>query len=134
MPPLDEPAKEKSLLDVVEEVGAYPLEAYDFLQRGLSYTVQKTHGQNPDPEASHHVSGQQLSEGLREYALLQWGMLARTVLRRWNITSTFDFGKMVFALVDNGLMQKTEDDIIDDFRHVYDFKTLETGYRIESKL
>jgi uncharacterized repeat protein (TIGR04138 family) len=34
-------------------------------------------------------------------------------------------------MVDNGLMQKTEQDTIEDFRDVYDFRTaFESGYRI----
>jgi uncharacterized repeat protein (TIGR04138 family) len=43
------------------------------------------------------------------------------VLRRWNIHSTTDFGRIVFALVDNGFLQKTEQDRIEDFRDVFDF-------------
>ena len=58
-------------------------------------------------------------------------MLARTVLRRWNITSTLDFGRMVFAMVDGGLMQKTEEDSVEDFRNVYDFRNaFESDYHI----
>jgi uncharacterized repeat protein (TIGR04138 family) len=133
MPPLDEPANQKTLLEVVEDIGTYPIEAYDFLQRGLQYTVQKIHGANPDPNVCRHVSGQDLCNGIRDYALQQWGYMARTVLRRWNITTTFDFGRMVFALIDNGLMQKTDEDTIEDFRNVYDFKTaLEGQYRIDN--
>jgi uncharacterized repeat protein (TIGR04138 family) len=133
MPPLDEPANQKTLLEVVEDIGTYPIEAYDFLQRGLQYTVQKIHGANPDPNVCRHVSGQDLCNGIRDYALQQWGYMARTVLRRWNITTTFDFGRMVFALIDNGLMQKTDEDTIEDFRNVYDFKTaLEGLYRIDN--
>jgi len=136
MPPLDESARQKTLLDVVEELGTYPLEAYDFLQRGLALTVQKIHGLNSDPDGSRHVSGQELCEGLRELAMIQWGMLARTVLRRWNITATVDFGQMVFALVESGLMQKTADDCLEDFRNVYDFNTAfqADSYRIECQI
>ena len=137
MPP-NEPAKqirEKPLHEVVEDVGLYPAEAFDFIQQGLSYTVQKLHSASTDPNASRHVSGQQLCEGLREYALLQWGLLARTVLRRWNVTATLDFGRIVFALVDAGHMQKTDEDSLDDFRAVYDFRTaFEAGYRIPTEL
>ena len=59
--------------------------------------------------------------------------LARTVLARWNIRRTYDFGRIVFAMVDNGLMQKTEEDSIEDFRDVFDFKHAfgEHAYRIE---
>ena len=85
--------------------------------------------------AGRHVSGQQLCEGLREFALLEWGMLARTVLARWNISRTVDFGRIVFALIDNGWMSATDEDDLDDFRDVYDFKSaFETKYRIEMKV
>jgi uncharacterized repeat protein (TIGR04138 family) len=62
-------------------------------------------------------------------------MLARTVLERWNITSTLDFGRIVFSLVEYRHMQTTEGDRIDDFRNVYDFRSaFESGYRIECKV
>lgn len=66
---------------------------------------------------------------------MQYGMMARTVLSRWNLTSTYDFGKIVFALVDNGYMSKTDEDSIDDFRNVYDFRTAfdPARYKIECK-
>ncbi len=133
MPPLDE-FPEKSLQEVVDEIGLYPVEAYDFIQRGLHHTVNQLHGESRDITASRHVSGQQLCEGLREFALMQWGLLAGTVLKRWNITSTHDFGRIVFALVDNGFMQKTDEDTIEDFRNVFDFNAaFEADYRIEAK-
>ena len=56
---------------------------------------------------------------------------AGAVLRRWNITSTFDFGRIVFALIAAGQMQQTEEDSIDDFRGVFEFRTaFESDYRI----
>jgi len=120
---------------VVEDLGLYPPEAYAFIQQGLSFTVQKLHGNVKDPKASRHVSGPDLCEGLREMALLQWGRLARTVLRRWNITTTLDFGRIVFAMVEAGLMQKTDDDSLEDFRNVFEFRTaLENEYQIACKV
>src|SRR5687767_9512117 len=134
MPPTEPLGHEKKLEQIVEEVGLYPIEAYDFLQNGLAYTVNKIHGKVKDPKVSRHVGGRDLCEGLREYALMKWGLMARTVLSRWNIRRTLDFGKIVFALVDNGWMQKTDEDSLDDFRDVFDFKTaFEAGYRIEMK-
>lgn len=136
MPPDPDVDYEQLLQTVIDDVGTYPAAAYHFVQAGLNYTVMKIHGPREDGKegVSRHVTGQQLSEGLREYALQQWGLLARTVLARWNITSTYDFGRIVFAMVESGLMQKTEDDSIEDFRNVFDFKTaFEAGYRIEIK-
>jgi uncharacterized repeat protein (TIGR04138 family) len=135
MPPTEPAEPEKKLQDIVDEVGLYPIAAYEFLQEGLSYTVSKVHGEVTEPNVSRHVGGKDLCEGLRERALQKWGLMAGTVLKRWNICRTLDFGRIVFALVDSGYMQKTDDDTLDDFRDVYDFKTaFEAGYRIESKV
>ena len=127
------PTRQKSLRELAKGVGLYPAEAYEFVQLGLNHTVQKVHGEVKDPKASRHVSGQQLCEGLREFALSQWGLLARTVLRRWNVTSTLDFGRIVFAMIEFECMQKTEEDTLDDFRDVYEFRVaFESEYRIAS--
>ncbi len=158
MPPTPRKTPLKTIEQVVEELGLYPLEAFEFVHRGLRHAVTTVHGEQPSqgqdpPRAaasagsaarapgaqapapdSHHVSGQQLCLALRDLALSQWGYLARTVLRRWNITSTYDFGRIVFALVDNGLMSTSQQDTIDDFRGVYDFNTaFETDYRIQCR-
>lgn len=133
MPPPAEPRPpEKPLQQIVEEVGLYPMEAFDFVQQGLSYTVQKLHGEIKDEKRSRHVTGPDLCQGLRAFALMNWGLLARTVLARWNVRKTIDFGRIVFALVDNGYMQRTDDDTLDDFRDVFDFKTAFENYKIES--
>ena len=132
MPPSKEPAKQASVPKLALDLGPYPHEAFEFVQRGLSYTVQKVHEAQTDPEASRHVSGQQLCEGLRDFAFRQWGMLARVVLERWGINATIDFGRIVFTLIEAGQMQKTPEDSLEDFRDVYDFKAFDTGYRISS--
>ena len=51
----------------------------------------------------------------------RYGPLARTVLDRWNVRCTADFGKVVFALIDVGVLRKTEDDSFEDFVDVYAF-------------
>jgi uncharacterized repeat protein (TIGR04138 family) len=133
MPPSNESSKQKSVRKPATDLGPYSLDAVEFVQRGLSYTVEKIHREQTDPEASRHVSGQQLCEGLREFAQRQWGMLARLVLSRWGIHTTLDFGRIVFALIEAGQMKKTPADCLDDFQDVYDFKTaFDTGYRIQT--
>jgi uncharacterized repeat protein (TIGR04138 family) len=133
MPPSQENGSCKTLQQLVDEVGVYPASAYQFVQEALGYTVEKMHGglRNVDSSVSRHVTGQDLCAGLREYALNQWGLLAYTVLRRWNITRTIDLGRIVFALIDIGQMQKTDTDTLDDFRDQFDMKrALETEYAI----
>lgn len=134
MPPWDETGNEKSLPELAEEIGLYPVEAYRFVQQGLGYAVNRVHGEICNPQTNRHITGAQLCEGLREYALLQWGLMARTVLRRWNITSTLDFGNIVFDLVENHFLSATEADCLEDFKDVFHFKAaFEADYRIESK-
>ncbi|MCC7204781.1 MAG: hypothetical protein IT441_06850 [Phycisphaeraceae bacterium] len=107
----------------------YPLEAFLFVQKGLDHTVRKLHGElnadndtddAPEPK-SRHITGPQLCLGLRDHALEEYGLLAKTVLRSWHITRSEDFGNIVFAMVDAGFMQKTDEDSIEDFIDVMDF-------------
>lgn len=128
------PQPQKTVEQIADEVGIYAVDAYHFVGAGLGYTVQKLKGDIKDPDASRHITGQELSEGLRDFALMQWGMLARTVLGRWNIHRTEDFGRIVFLLIENGWLSKTEQDSEADFRHVFDFDdAFGLDYRIEVK-
>jgi uncharacterized repeat protein (TIGR04138 family) len=127
---------ELSLEWVAEDLGIYPVEAYQFVQAGLEYTVNRVFGEPGQQPAgqSRHVTGQQLCHGLRELAGRQWGYLAQSVLKRWNITETIDFGRIVFSLARHKIMATTPQDTIEDFRHVYDFsKAFESAYRIPGK-
>jgi uncharacterized repeat protein (TIGR04138 family) len=74
----------------------------------------------PEPSSSH-VTGQQLCMGLREFAIQQYGMLAPAVLWHWNIRRTEDFGRIVYAMIDGGVLSRTAEDSIDDFSGVFDF-------------
>lgn len=83
---------------------------------------------------SRHVSGQDLCWILRDTAVERWGLLASEVLRHWRITTTRDFGRIVFSLVDNEVMQKEPQDSIGDFTAVYDFdEALDKSYEIGEK-
>lgn len=106
---------------LIQADGRYPLDAFEFLHDALETAARTVHGKSPAEPGKRHVSGQQLCESLRDLAIQRWGLLAPTVLGRWRIHSTLDFGNMVYLLVNNGFMQKTDEDSLDDFRDVYDF-------------
>lgn len=102
--------------------GPHPPNAFIFVQEGLGHTIETLARTDPSfPPEGRHVTGQELCMGLRDLALQRFGPLARTVLASWGIHSTEDFGRLVFALVDAGLLRKTDEDSLDDFRGVYDF-------------
>jgi uncharacterized repeat protein (TIGR04138 family) len=89
---------------------------------GLPGPVQELIQELGGPERlNRHISGQELCWGLRDLAVERWGLLAKTVLRQWKVKRTEDFGRIVFALIDEGRLRKQADDSIDDFRNVYDF-------------
>jgi uncharacterized repeat protein (TIGR04138 family) len=72
-------------------------------------------------QAERHVSGQELCEAARKYALQQYGFMAPTVLASWGVHGTSDFGEIVFSMIEIGQMRKTRRDKREDFHDVYDF-------------
>jgi uncharacterized repeat protein (TIGR04138 family) len=94
----------------------YPRAAYDFVREALQHTVDTIGTQR-------HVSARELLAGIRDYARKEFGPLARTVFASWNVTTTGDFGNIVFNLVEAKEMGKTDEDKSTDFEGVYDFET-----------
>lgn len=117
----------------------YRFEAYALVFEALNYAHQELglgaplkRAENDTEEPSErHLTGQQLCEAIRQYALEQYGLMAETVLKTWGVTSTSDFGEIVFNLIRIGQMRKTPDDKREDFDDVYDFKRhFRRGFRI----
>ncbi|MBI1977563.1 MAG: hypothetical protein HYS55_02300 [Candidatus Omnitrophica bacterium] len=100
---------------LIDQNPQYKFEAYSFILAALHFTMSSM-------KEPRHITGEEFCDGIRRYAIDQFGPLAKTVLEHWGIKETLDFGKIVFALVDIGLMRKTKEDSLDDFKHVYDFK------------
>lgn len=98
--------------------------AYQFVFDALRYTQKLLDRtalpENPEHEA--HISGQELLEGIRRVALQQFGLMTQVVFRHWGVTCTEDFGRIVFELVENGEMRKTDRDRLSDFSDLYDFE------------
>ncbi|MEI6147605.1 MAG: Minf_1886 family protein [bacterium] len=110
---------EKVFAGLVKEDPRYPMEAYLFLREALDFTMRLM--SKPDNGPGRHVTGQELLEGIRQFALREFGPVTATVLHTWNISRTEDFGEMVFNLVNRGLLGKTEQDRKEDFAGGYDF-------------
>jgi uncharacterized repeat protein (TIGR04138 family) len=101
----------------------YEAGAYVFMRQALDHTL--TGIKEQEKTGGHrHVSGQELCEGIRDYALEQYGPMAHTLLQSWGISRTEDFGQIVFNLVEFGIFGKTDTDSIEDFNNVYDFETV----------
>jgi len=124
-------AREKSgdeLLDrILAEDRRYDRQAYLFVSESLSYTSRRL-GRNG------HVTGRELCEGLCEFALSQFGLLARTVLESWGLRRSEDIGDIVFNMVDAGLLRKTDQDSRADFAGAVNLRdTLDRGFELHLK-
>ena len=96
--------------------------AYDFVRLGLDQTVKELRKKDAArTEKSRHVSGAELLEGLRAYALEQFGPLAKTVLNAWGVRRCRDFGDIVFTLIEYSVFSKTDNDRREDFADIFDF-------------
>ena len=110
----------EALESVVGSDPRYQREGYIFLRDALDFTTKqqkKTKG-----VSVRHVTGPELLDGVRQYALKEFGPMVMTVFDSWGIRSCEDIGHMVFNLIGAGVFGKTEQDSIEDFKDVYDFK------------
>ena len=111
---MNELSIEELLENIVIEDNRYNVDAYHFVREGLDFTVKSL-------RSPRHVNGGELLNGIREYALEEYGPMAKRVLAEWGITCCADIGCIVFNLVNVGLLGKTEDDSLEDFKKGYDF-------------
>lgn len=134
------------LIKKLNEDRRYKIEAYEFVREALTYAQDVLEmGKTEESEASErrkgklaeeaepdrHLSGQQLCEAIRVFALEQFGLMAKTVLNSWGLRTTGDFGEVVFNMISIGLMKKSRSDRREDFDGVYDFdEAFVKGFRI----
>jgi len=104
---------------IVQQDSRYDREAYHFLRDALDYTVKQ---RKKARESSEHVTGQQLLEGIRHYAIKVYGPMVLTVFEYWGVRRCEDFGEMVYNFIREGIFGKTETDSIEDFRNGFDFR------------
>lgn len=119
------------LLKLLRDDPRYRREAYVFVRDGLDY-AHEVLGLGKEPPTSkrkgkgqkrrRHVTGQELCEALKQFALEQYGYMAKTVLNSWGIRETGDFGEIVYNLIKARVMTKSEEDRREDFDDVYDFE------------
>ena len=104
---------------IVERDPRYHRDAYIFLRAALDHTHDML--EKRGETMPRHVSGGELLQGIREFALDQFGPMTITVLEEWGIRRCEDFGELVFNLVDQRMLSKTDQDSRDDFKGGYSF-------------
>jgi uncharacterized repeat protein (TIGR04138 family) len=128
----------QAMYNLLQSDRRYKFEAYNFVREALNCAQQKRQTQfaeapTADESAtsnpsSNHITGQELCEACRIYALDQFGLMAPKVLANWGVLSTGDFGEIVYNLIRIDQMRKSESDRREDFDDVFPF---ETGFEPE---
>lgn len=111
----------ESLDEILKHDKRYDRDSYYFVRDGLDYTLKMLKKQGRVAGTPRHVSGPELLEGLRRFAIDQFGPMAKTVLSHWGVRRCSDFGEIVFNMVEKGILGRTEQDSRDDFKRGYDF-------------
>lgn len=130
------------LFKAISKDGRYPIDAYQFVREAAafaddvaelgdySYEHRKIDPSFLDRTDERHLTGQQLCEAIRLYAMNQFGYMARVVLKNWHIESTSAFGDIVYNMIEVGIMKKSRLDRKSHFDDVYDFNVFDTEFEI----
>jgi len=110
----------EALESIVANNPRYHRDGYIFLRDALDFTTKQQ--KKIKGVSVRHVTGPELLDGVRQYALKEFGPMVMTVFDSWGIQSCEDVGHMVFNLIGAGVFGKTEEDSIKDFKNVYDFE------------
>ena len=136
------------LYQLVNEDPRYPVEAYMFVREALAYASdsmelgEHTYEAEVDIDAvthlarrERHLTGQQLCEAIRQYAINQFGYMAKIVLKNWGIDQTGCFGDIVYNMINVGIMKKSSRDKREHFDDVFAFdEVFQTNFEICNSL
>ncbi|MSU33283.1 MAG: hypothetical protein EXS25_11655 [Pedosphaera sp.] len=115
---MDQTPKKDLLSSLLANDSRYTRDSYEFLREALEFTQRQI---KRSPNAARHVSGQELLDGIREFALKQYGPMTQLVLQEWGIYRCEDFGEIVFNMIDYQILKKTSNDSREDFKGGYEF-------------
>jgi len=115
---------EGELARIIAKDPRFDREAYIFVRRALDYCHKSILKSFRKSEAGieNHVTVAQLLDGIRLFALEEYGPMALTVLHSWGVESCEHFGDLVFNMVEYRLLSITEKDTREEFRKGYDFQ------------
>lgn len=115
--------------DLLESDRRFTLETYRFMQEALQYAIFVSASEESDEDDDGdvfasgdegHVTGQELCYAAAEYAVREYGYLAKDVLAQLGLRKTSDFGDVVYNMIRFGLMAQSDRDRREDFDDVFD--------------
>ena len=113
---------DNAIREVTRRDARYHRDAYHFLREALDYTqARHRRVRRPGRDEEAHVSAAELLEGIRAFAIHQYGPMAKFLFQEWGVFTCEDFGEIVFNMIRCGILRKTEEDRLEDFRDRYTF-------------
>ncbi len=117
----------RAFVELLQRDPRFAPSAYEFIREALTYAqdvldMGSRVTEQGQGDAEQHLTGQELCEAVRQLALDQFGLMARTVLGAWGIHTTRDIGDIVYHLIDLGVMRTSKQDRREDFDQVFDFE------------
>ena len=109
---------EESVVSILKRDQRYDGQAYFFLKEALDFTLKRL--SDDAIGRNRHVSGRELLEGFRDYALQQYGPMAATLMEEWGVHQSRDVGNMVFRLIEEQVFGKQESDKPEDFEGLFE--------------
>ena len=115
---MDQNKLDLAIRAIREREPAYPERAFYFLQSAFGFTLKRAQEEG----RTGHVDARDALVGFRDFALQEFGPMAWPVLREWNVRSTADVGRLVFLLIEEGVLGKSDTDHENDFKGVFDLE------------
>ena len=101
--------------NLAEHRAVYRPEAYFFVLESLENAMEAMTERG-------HISGAGLLDWIKQLGQERYGVMAGDVFNAWGVKGTIDFGRIVFHLVDQGLLKKRHQDSLGDFIDKFDFQ------------
>lgn len=111
---------EQSIVSILKRDKRFDPHAFFFLKDALDFTLKRISESNAGQ--LRHVSGPELLEGCRDFALQQFGPMASTLMNEWGVRKCQDLGDMVFLLIEEQVFGKQDSDKREDFSGNFDFE------------
>lgn len=105
----------QSIRTLAERRGVFRPDAYFFVLEALEHAMEAMGKRG-------HITGGDLLEQIRELGRERYGVMAGDVFNAWGVHATIDFGRIVFHLVEAGLLCKRDKDSLSDFVEKFDFQ------------
>ncbi len=106
--------------EITDRDGRYPVEAYEFVNDAVVYTVEKLSKKNSS--GRNHITGQELLDGVKELGIKLYGPMASQVFQEWSIKDGMSVGNIVYNMVNCQLLRTSDSDSISDFNIPLDFQ------------